>query len=113
MEQNNNKLQQEQKKRKDRILKSKVSHNICPQEAYCSWRKRYMNRELIIQNNKWKEQNKNFYKTKQQNITASGYRGYWDLRQLQAYNSMKRQKDKTLKDELPKLVGAQYSTGEE
>ena len=26
---------------------------------------------------------------------------------------MKRQKDKTLKDELPKLVGAQYSTGEE
>ena len=28
-------------------------------------------------------------------------------------NSMKRQKDKTLKDELPKLVGAQYATGEE
>jgi len=28
-------------------------------------------------------------------------------------NSMKRQKDMTLKDELPKLVGAQYSTGEE
>ena len=25
-------------------------------------------------------------------------------------NSMKRQKDKTLKDELPRLVGAQYST---
>ena len=28
-------------------------------------------------------------------------------------NSMKRQKDRTLKDELPKLVGAQYATGEE
>ena len=28
-------------------------------------------------------------------------------------NSMKRQKDMTLKDELPKLVGAQYATGEE
>ena len=28
-------------------------------------------------------------------------------------NSMKRQKDKMLKDELPRLVGAQYATGEE
>ena len=28
-------------------------------------------------------------------------------------NSMKRQKDVTLKDELPRLVGAQYSTGKE
>ena len=28
-------------------------------------------------------------------------------------NSMKRQKDMTLKDELPKSVGAQYVTGEE
>ena len=28
-------------------------------------------------------------------------------------NSMKRQKDRTLKDELPRLVGAQYVTGEE
>ena len=27
-------------------------------------------------------------------------------------NSMKRQKDTTLKDELPRLVGAQYATGE-
>ena len=26
--------------------------------------------------------------------------------------SMKRQKDMTLKDELPRLVGAQYATGE-
>ena len=26
-------------------------------------------------------------------------------------NSMKKQKDKTLKDELPRLVGAQYDTG--
>ena len=28
-------------------------------------------------------------------------------------NNMKRQKDMTLKDELPRLVGAQYSTGED
>ena len=28
-------------------------------------------------------------------------------------NSMKRQKDRTLKDEPPRLVGAQYATGEE
>ena len=27
-------------------------------------------------------------------------------------NSMKRQKDRTLKDELPRLVGAQYVTGD-
>ena len=27
-------------------------------------------------------------------------------------NSMKRQKDRTLKDEFPKSVGAQYATGE-
>ena len=26
-------------------------------------------------------------------------------------NSMRRQKDRTLKDELPRLVGAQYATG--
>ena len=28
-------------------------------------------------------------------------------------NSMKRQKDRTLKDELSKLVGAQYATGDQ
>ena len=28
-------------------------------------------------------------------------------------NSMKRQKDRTLKDELPRLVGAQYATGKQ
>ena len=28
-------------------------------------------------------------------------------------NSMKRQKDRTMKDELPRLVGAQHATGEE
>ena len=28
-------------------------------------------------------------------------------------NSMKRQKDRTLKDELPRSVGAQYATGDE
>ena len=28
-------------------------------------------------------------------------------------NSMKRQKDKTLKDELPRSLGAQYATGDQ
>ena len=28
-------------------------------------------------------------------------------------NSMKRQKDRTLKDELPRLVSAQYATGDQ
>ena len=28
-------------------------------------------------------------------------------------NSMKRQKDRTLKDKLPRLAGAQYATGEQ
>ena len=28
-------------------------------------------------------------------------------------NSMKKQKDRTLKDELPRFVGAQYATGEQ
>ena len=28
-------------------------------------------------------------------------------------NSMKKQKDRTLKDELPRSVGAQYATGDE
>ena len=28
-------------------------------------------------------------------------------------NNMKRQKDRTLKDELPRLVGAQYATGDQ
>ena len=28
-------------------------------------------------------------------------------------NSMKRQKDRKLKDELPRMVGAQYATGEQ
>jgi len=28
-------------------------------------------------------------------------------------NSMKRQKDRTLNDELPRLVGAQYATGDQ
>ena len=28
-------------------------------------------------------------------------------------NSMKRQKDMTMKDELPRLVGAQYATGDQ
>ena len=28
-------------------------------------------------------------------------------------NSIKRQKDRTLKDELPRFIGAQYATGEQ
>ena len=32
---------------------------------------------------------------------------------MNSMNSMKRQKDRTLKDELPRLVGAQYATGDQ
>ena len=32
---------------------------------------------------------------------------------LRPQNSMKRQKDRTLKDELPRSVGAQYATGDQ
>ena len=38
------------------------------------------------------------------------FRNYFDIRHR---NSMKRQKDKTLKDELPRSVGAHYATGDE
>ena len=31
----------------------------------------------------------------------------------ESMNSMKRQKDRTLKDELPRSVGAQYATGDQ
>ena len=36
----------------------------------------------------------------------------WDSCLENPMNSMKRQKDKTLKEELPKLVGAKYATGD-
>ena len=45
--------------------------------------------------------------------------GEWNGKSLQysclenPMNSMKRQKDRTLKDELSRSVGAQYATGEE
>ena len=32
---------------------------------------------------------------------------------LSPMNSMKRQNDRTLKDEIPRLVGAQYATGDQ
>ena len=37
----------------------------------------------------------------------------WTLEKGMAMNSMKRQKDRTLKDELPRSVGAQYATGDQ
>ena len=36
---------------------------------------------------------------------------HFSILALRTPNSMKRQKDKTLEDELPRLVGAQYATG--
>ena len=35
------------------------------------------------------------------------------IRTFVGMNSMKKQKDMTLKDELPRSIGAQYATGEE
>ena len=37
----------------------------------------------------------------------------WDSCLENPMNSMKRQKDKTLKDELPRSVGTQYATGDQ
>ena len=37
----------------------------------------------------------------------------WSPGEGNPMNSMKRQKDRTLKDELPRLVGAQYATGDQ
>ena len=37
---------------------------------------------------------------------------HFSILALRIQNSMKRQKDGTLKDELPRSVGAQYATGE-
>ena len=37
----------------------------------------------------------------------------WSTGEGNPMNSMKRQKDRTLKDELPRLVGAQYATGDQ
>ena len=38
---------------------------------------------------------------------------HFSILALRTSNSMKRQKDKTLEDELPRLVGAQYATGDQ
>ena len=37
---------------------------------------------------------------------------HFSILALNPMNSMKRQKDRTVKDELPRLVGAQYATGD-
>ena len=42
-----------------------------------------------------------------------GMVNHFSILALRIQNSMKRQKDGTLKDELPRSVGAQYATGEE
>ena len=38
---------------------------------------------------------------------------YFSILALRTPNSMERQKDRTLKDELPRSVGAQYATGDQ
>jgi len=40
------------------------------------------------------------------------WRREWEITSVFLLNSMKRQKDMTVKGELPKLVGARYATGE-
>ena len=42
-----------------------------------------------------------------------GMTNHFSILALRTPNSMKRQKDKTLEDELPRLVGAQYATGDQ
>ena len=45
--------------------------------------------------------------------TGEGNANYFSILALRTPLSMKRQKDRTLKDELPRSVGAQYATGKE
>ena len=45
-----------------------------------------------------------------ENLTCGGFQHSWLENPM---NSMKKQKDMTLKDEVPGLVGSQYATGEE
>ena len=42
-----------------------------------------------------------------------GMANHYSILALRTPNSMKKQKDKTLEDELPRLVGAQYATGDQ
>ena len=38
---------------------------------------------------------------------------HFSIPAMNSMNSIKRQKDRTLKDELPRLVGTQYATGDQ
>ena len=62
--------------------------------------------------------------TQDRGVMVEGYDKMWstgegNVKTLQyschenSMNTMKRQKDRTLKDELPMLVGAQYATGDQ
>ena len=42
-----------------------------------------------------------------------GMANHFNILAVNPKNSMKRQKDRTLKDELPRLLGAQYATGDQ
>ena len=42
-----------------------------------------------------------------------GIANHFSILALKPMNSIKRQKDRTLKEELPRLVGAQYATGDQ
>ena len=42
-----------------------------------------------------------------------GMANHFNILALRTPNSMKRQKGRTLKEELPRLVGAQYATGDQ
>ena len=54
------------------------------------------------------ESSDKMWSTGERNVKSRQYSGLEN-----PMNSMKRQKDRTLKDELPKLVGAQYATGDQ
>ena len=42
-----------------------------------------------------------------------GMANHFSILALRTHEQRKRQKDRTLKDELPRLVGAQYATGDQ
>ena len=45
-------------------------------------------------------------------LLDTGMANHYTILSLNPKKSMKRQKDRTFKDELPRLVGTQYATGE-
>ena len=94
---------------------SSLSHSIVFLYLHWSLRKAFLSLLAIV----WNSPYKWMYLSFSPLPFASWSTGEGNRKPLQYFclenpmKSTKKQKDKTLKDELPRLVGAQYATGEE